>query len=172
MTLTKYKNETVWNTCGVKYHILVLGNQLDTRYKRWSCSNIWFVCSWWLSNWKIGGCTTIQWELNSLALRALCLEVSKLNRSKNLRTEDQLKTKKILVNKKETKQRKKEKKIHSICYGSNCPAFKFYVKTSEQLNAWSFYKCDFIKKTSHQKQIECHDALNGKLKKTKLWKYS
>ena len=70
------------------------------------------------------------------------------------------------MNKKKLNKGKK-RKIYSICYGSNCPAFKFYVKKSEQLNAWSFYKCDFIKKTSHQKRIECHDALNGKLKKTK-----
>jgi hypothetical protein len=63
------------------------------------------------------------------------LEVSKLNRSKNLRTEDPMKTKKNLVNKKKLKIKEKREKIYSICYGSNCPAFKFYVKKSEQLNA-------------------------------------
>jgi len=63
------------------------------------------------------------------------LEVSKLNRSKkpeNRRSTEN--KKKILVNKKKLNKGKK-RKIYSICYGSNCPAFKFYVKKSEQLNA-------------------------------------
>jgi len=117
-----------------------------------------FLVTFKLENWWL--------YYNPVRIKFPCLEVSKLNRSKNLRTEDPLKTKKkILVNKKKLNKGKK-RKIYSICYGSNCPAFKFYVKKSEQLNAWSFYKCDFIKKTSHQKRIECHNALNGKLKKT------
>jgi len=48
----------------------------------------------------------------------LCFEVSKLNRSKNLRTEDPMKTKKNIVNKKKLNKGKKRKKYIAYVMGA------------------------------------------------------